>query len=118
MLESLARSNLFLVPLDRTGEWYRYHHLFRELLRSELERLEPDLVPQLLARAADWCEANGQPETAIGYAQAAGDVDRVAELFVRCALAVYYSGRAATVERWLTWLAGKWEDGEPDAASL
>ena len=116
VLESLTRSNLFLVPLDRTGEWYRYHHLFRELLRAELERLEPDLVPRLLARAVDWCEANGQPEAAIGYAQAAGDVDRVAQLFVRCALAVYYSGRAATIEGWLTWLAGKWEDGEPDAA--
>ena len=117
MLESLARSNLFLVPLDRTGEWYRYHHLFRELLRAELERLEPDLVPQLLA-----CRRLVRGERAAGdrdrYAQAAGDVDRVAELFVRCALAVYYSGRAATVDSWLTWLAGKWEDGEPDARSL
>ena len=103
MLESLARSNLFLVPLDRTGEWYRYHHLFQELLRSELERAEPDLVPRLLARAADWCEANGQPEAAIGYAQAAGDVDRAARLIERCAHP-YQSGRAATVERWLGWL--------------
>ena len=46
ILESLARSNLFLVPLDAHGEWYRYHHLFRELLRSELARAEPDLVPR------------------------------------------------------------------------
>ena len=45
------------------GEWYRYHHLFQELLRAELERAEPELVPRLLARAADWCEANGQPES-------------------------------------------------------
>ena len=104
MLESLARSNLFLVPLDRTREWYRYHHLFQELLRSELERVEPDLVPRLLARAADWCEANGQPETAIGYAQEAGDVDRVAWLVERCGPRVYQSGRVATAERWLSWL--------------
>jgi LuxR family maltose regulon positive regulatory protein len=104
VLESLARSNLFLVPLDRTGEWYRYHHLFRELLRSELERLEPDLVPRLLARAADWCEANEQPETAIGYAQAAADVDRVARLVLRTILPAYQSGRVATVEHWLGWL--------------
>ena len=104
VLESLARSNLFLVPLDRTGEWYRYHHLFRELLHSELRRVEPDLVPQLLARAADWCEANGQPEAAIGYAQAAGDVDRTARLVARSALPTYQGGRAATVERWIGWL--------------
>ena len=104
MLESLARSNLFLVPLDRTGEWYRYHHLFRELLHSELRRVEPDLVPQLLARAANWCEANEQPEAAIGYAQTAGDVDRTARLIVRNYLDTYNSGRAATVERWLGWL--------------
>ncbi|HEX5859399.1 MAG TPA: LuxR C-terminal-related transcriptional regulator [Microbacterium sp.] len=106
MLDSLAGSNLFLVPLDRTGEWYRYHHLFRELLRSELERLEPDLVTRLLARAADWFEARGQMETAIGYAQAAGDLDRVARLVGRSCLATYQSGRAATLERWIDWLDG------------
>ncbi len=104
ILESLARSNLFLVPLDTTREWYRYHHLFQELLRSELARAEPDLVPRLLRRAADWCEADGQPETAIGYAQEAGDVDRVARLVEQCALPVYQSGRVATAERWLDWL--------------
>ena len=84
-LESLARSNLFLVPLDPSGEWYRYHHLFQELLRSELARAEPDLVPGLLARGADWCETYGNPERAIGYAQQAGDVDRVARLVEGCA---------------------------------
>ena len=104
ILESLARSNLFLVPLDANKDWYRYHHLFQELLRSELERSEPDLVPRLLARAADWCEANGQPETAIGYAQQAGDVDRMARLVELCAHPAHQSGRSATAERWLTWL--------------
>ena len=103
-LESLARSNDFLVPLDRNGEWYRYHHLFQELLRSELARAEPDLVPLLLARATDWCEVNGQPEAAIGYAEEAGDVEHVARLFEQFAVAAYESGRVATVERWLRWL--------------
>ena len=103
-LESLERSNLFMVPLDRTGEWYRYHHLFQELLRAELERGEPELVPDLLSRAAQWCEANGQPETAIGYAQAGDDVSLTARLIVRSYLETYNSGRAATVERWLGWL--------------
>ena len=103
-LESLARSNDFLVPLDRNGEWYRYHHLFQELLRSELARAEPDLVPLLLARATGWCEVNGQPEAAIGYAEEAGDVEHVARLFEQFAVAAYESGRVATVERWLRWL--------------
>jgi LuxR family maltose regulon positive regulatory protein len=104
LLESLGNSNLFLVPLDADGEWYRYHRLFRELLRAELARAEPERVPRLLARATDWCEANGQLETAIRYAQAAGDVDRVARLVELCGLAVYRSGRVATMERWLGWL--------------
>jgi len=104
ILESLERSNLFLVPLDRNRQWYRYHHLFRELLRSELERAEPDLVPRLLGRAAEWWVANGQLETAIGYAQEAGDRDRVAWLLERCIQPAHQSGRVVTAERWLEWV--------------
>jgi LuxR family transcriptional regulator, maltose regulon positive regulatory protein len=103
ILESLESSNLFLVPLDQHRQWYRYHHLFRELLRAQLEQAEPDLVPQLLGRAADWCVANGQLETAIGYAQEADDVDQVAWLLERCIQPAHQSGRVATVERWLEW---------------
>ena len=104
ILESLARSNLFVVPLDAHGEWYRYHHLFQEMLRADLARAEPDLEHSLLARATEWCEANGYLETAIGYAQQACDVDRVAQLVERCALSAYLSGRVTTSERWLHWL--------------
>jgi len=104
ILESLERSNLFLVPLDRDRQWYRYHHLFQELLRAELEQTEPDLVPELLGRAVDWCLANGQSEAAMGYAQEAGDVDRAARLFEQCGPLVYQSGRVATTQGWLDWL--------------
>ena len=104
VLESLERSNLFLVPLDRDRQWYRYHHLFQELLRGELGQAEPDLVPQLLARAGEWCVANGQAEAAMEYAQQAGDVDGAARLFEQCGPVVYQSGRVATTERWLGWL--------------
>ena len=107
MLESLAHSNLFLVPLDASGESYRYHHLFGELLRSELTRIEPELESTLLRRATDWYEAHEQPEDAIVYAQSAGDVDRVARLVERCALPAYHSGRVATAERWLVWLESR-----------
>ena len=55
VLAELARSNLLLVPLDRRGYWYRYHHLFRDMLLAELERLEPGLLPVLRRRAAAWC---------------------------------------------------------------
>jgi LuxR family maltose regulon positive regulatory protein len=103
-LESLTGSNLFLVPLDASGQWYRYHHLFQELLRSELARGEPELVPGLLGRAADWCEAYGDPERAIGYAQQAGDVDRVAALVAAWGPPAYQSGRVTTAEQWMAWL--------------
>ncbi|MGC2007648.1 hypothetical protein, partial [Trebonia sp.] len=79
-LAELVRSNLLLVPLDRRGFWFRYHHLFRDMLLAELERLEPGLLPVLRRRAAAWCQANGRPEEALEYAMAAGDVDMAAEL--------------------------------------
>ena len=88
-LESLARSNLFVVPLDSNGHWYRDRHLFREPLRAELERVEPDLVPRLLARAVAWSAANGETEAAIGYAQDFGDVDQVSGLVEQCVLPAF-----------------------------
>jgi LuxR family maltose regulon positive regulatory protein len=103
VLASLEDSNLLLVPLDRRRQWYRYHQLFRELLLAELERRQPDLVVALHARAASWCEANGQPEVAIDHAQAAGDADRVARLVATLTQPVYASGRVDTVHRWLAW---------------
>ena len=103
VLAWLEASNLLLVPLDRSRQWYRYHHLFHELLTAELDRREPDLVPHLHARAASWCEANGLPETAIDHAQAAGDADRVARLVWELALPAYGAGRVDTTRRWFGW---------------
>jgi LuxR family transcriptional regulator, maltose regulon positive regulatory protein len=103
ILETLVRSNLLLIPLDRRGEWYRYHQLFQELLRAELDRREPELVPELQIRAAVWCEANGLPELAIDQAQAAGDTDRAARLVAAATIPTYAGGRIETVGRWLQW---------------
>jgi LuxR family maltose regulon positive regulatory protein len=103
VLAWLEEGNLLLVPLDRQRQWYRYHHLFHELLSAELSRREPDLVPQLHARAASWCEANGLPETAIDHAQAAGDTDRIARLVWQLAMPAYGAGRADTTRRWFGW---------------
>jgi LuxR family maltose regulon positive regulatory protein len=103
MLETLARTNGFVVPLDRRGEWYRYHHLFAQLLQSELGRSEPDAVPALNRRAMTWCIANDLEETAIVYGHAAGDTDAVAGLLDALALPLYYDGRIETAEEWLGW---------------
>jgi LuxR family maltose regulon positive regulatory protein len=103
VLESLAGSNLLLVPLDRRRQWYRYHHLFRDLLGAELGRREPQLVPELHRRAAVWCQANGLEETAIDHAQAAGDADQVAWLVLKVSQPVWVSGRVDTILRWMEW---------------
>ena len=103
LLGSLERSNMLVIPLDRDRRWYRYHQLFRELLRAELERREPALIRELTLRASEWYERNGLVEDAIEYAMAAGDGDRAARLVVETALPVYYGGRMATLQRWLDW---------------
>jgi len=103
-LAELVRSNLLLVPLDRRGYWYRYHHLFRDMLLAELERKEPGLASVLRRRAAAWCEANDRPEEALEYAMAADDVDAAARLVKSLLLPADRQGRYATLQRWLGWL--------------
>ena len=100
-LEKIERANLFLVPLDNRRDWYRYHRLFRELLQRELAETEPELVRVLHGRAADWFEANGDRESALEHSYAAGDTDRAAAILTAVAFPVSYSGRVATLERWL-----------------
>ena len=104
VLAELARSNLLLVPLDRRDHWYRYHHLFRDMLLAELERLQPELMPVLRRRAADWCQRNGLAEEALEYAIAAGDVDTVARLARDLWPPTYRQGRFTTLKRWFRWL--------------
>jgi LuxR family transcriptional regulator, maltose regulon positive regulatory protein len=103
-LADLARSNMLLVPLDRRGQWYRYHHLFRGMLLTELQRLEPGLIPVLRRRAADWYLHNGLPEEALEYSMAAGDVDTAVRLVEQLWLTAYRQARLTTVERWFRWL--------------
>jgi LuxR family transcriptional regulator, maltose regulon positive regulatory protein len=104
-LEALAGRNGFVVPLDRRGEWYRYHHLFAQLLHTELERSEPDIVPELNRRAMAWCIANELTEAAVVYGHAAGETDTVAGLVDALVLPLYYDGRMETVEEWLGWFS-------------
>ncbi len=80
MLEDLERGNLFLVPLDTERLWYRYHHLFADVLRVRLRAEAPDQVPSLHQRASDWFASHGLVEDAVRHALAAEDVDRAAYL--------------------------------------
>jgi LuxR family transcriptional regulator, maltose regulon positive regulatory protein len=117
-LADLARSNLLLVPLDRRGKWYRYHHLFRDMLRAELDRMEPELIPVLRRRAAVWCVRNGLPESALEYSIAAGDVDAVADLTGKLVLPTYQQGRVTTVQRWFRWLQDRGGIGKHPMAAV
>ena len=103
-LADLARSNLLLVPLDQRGQWYRYHHLFRDMLLAQLERQSPGLVPVLRRRAASWCLRNGMDEDALEYSIAAGDVEEAARLVQKLWLPADRQGRTATIQRWFRWL--------------
>jgi LuxR family transcriptional regulator, maltose regulon positive regulatory protein len=105
VLDRLERRNLLVIPLDRRGERYRYHHLFRELLHAELVEREPEMLAELHTRAASWYEANQLPEAALEHAQQAFDVDRVARIVLNVANPVWASGRLDTVLGWTEWLA-------------
>jgi len=104
VLTSLAESNLLLVPLDQGGRWYRYHHLFRDMLQAQLERREPGLIPILRRQAASWCLHNGLLEEALEYSIAAGDIGAAAPLVERLGVPAHRQGRFTTLERWFGWL--------------
>ncbi len=80
VLEGFERSNLFLVPLDTERSWYRYHHLFADVLHARLRAEAPGRVPGLHQRASDWCASHGLVEDAVRHALAAEDFDRAARL--------------------------------------
>ncbi|HET7245830.1 MAG TPA: LuxR C-terminal-related transcriptional regulator [Streptosporangiaceae bacterium] len=103
-LAELSRSNLLLVPLGGQDGWYRYHHLFRDMLLASLQRVEPELVPVLRRRAARWCVHNGLAEEALEYSIAAGDVPTAAGLMAELAVPARRQGRAVTLQRWFRWL--------------
>jgi LuxR family maltose regulon positive regulatory protein len=101
LLDSLSRANLFLVPLDDRGEWYRFHHLFGQLLRVELEHREPGLAKRLHLRAYVWHRDNGSVEAAIEHALEAGAFAEAGELIVAAWMDYANAGRHATVLAWL-----------------
>jgi LuxR family maltose regulon positive regulatory protein len=101
VLEKIERENLFVVPLDMSRRWYRYHHLFGELLRAEMQHSEPDLVAGLHRRAAAWFEAEGLVDEAVRHLVAAGDIAGSADLIAADWVNEFNGGGLSTVSGWL-----------------
>ncbi|MGD8473771.1 MAG: hypothetical protein PVH59_06580, partial [Anaerolineae bacterium] len=109
MLEELQRANLFVVPLDDERQWYRYHHLFAELLRARLAETQPGLVAELHQRAATWHEENGLGFGAAQHALATGDYVLAADVIQRTILRLDVLSRTevTTVLGWMEALPGE-----------
>ncbi|MBV9172236.1 MAG: helix-turn-helix transcriptional regulator, partial [Chloroflexi bacterium] len=99
-LERLERDNLFLVPLDDERGWYRYHHLFRDVLRHRLRLAEPGLVPELHRRASAWCVDHGLREDAVEHALSAGEWDGAARLIESWMDPLLMRAEYGTLYRW------------------
>ncbi len=104
MLDRIERVNYFLIPLDPRHEWYRYHHLFGDLLRHELERRQPGRAAELHRRAGRWFLDAGMVSEAIGHLTAAGELDAASELIDNHWLAFTNAGQRKTVARWMAHL--------------
>jgi LuxR family maltose regulon positive regulatory protein len=100
-LEALDRANLFVVPLDDNRTWYRYHHLFADMLRTRLLDERADEINDLHRRASLWYDRDGQPEPAVRHALAAGDVDRAADLVELASPELRRNRQEATIRSWL-----------------
>ncbi|HEX2819361.1 MAG TPA: LuxR C-terminal-related transcriptional regulator [Streptosporangiaceae bacterium] len=105
MLEQVERAGLFLVPLDEVRGWWRYHHLFADLLRARLQQQQPDRVAALHRAAATWSDEHSLADDAVRHALAAGDAVWAAWLIERHFDALLLRGEGATIQRWLAALS-------------
>ena len=102
VLEQIERANLFVVPLDEVRGWWRYHHLFADLLRARLQHMHPDRVPGLHRAAAAWHQEHGFADDAVMHAMAAGEVAGAARLVEQHVEALLRRSEGATLSRWLS----------------
>jgi LuxR family transcriptional regulator, maltose regulon positive regulatory protein len=116
IIDILERDNLFIVPLDDTRQWFRYHRLFAQMLRSDLARTEPEAMPALHMRASDWLRRSGLPGQAVSHAQAAGDVAGVISLIAGNWFVYVQCGQVAMVRGWLSSLGDDEVAAHPVAA--
>jgi LuxR family maltose regulon positive regulatory protein len=114
MLEQVERAGLFLVPLDEVRGWWRYHHLFADLLQARLQQERPGRVPALHRNAAVWCEDRGLANDAVRHVLAAGEPVWAARLMERHFDAQFYlRGEGATVQRWIATLPAELVTSRP-----
>jgi LuxR family transcriptional regulator, maltose regulon positive regulatory protein len=116
MLAEIERANLFLVPVDRHGETYRFHQLFADVLQRELARTNPDAVARLHSRASAWFEAQGDVEAAVAHAIAGRDLTRASDLVTLHQRSLANDGRLTTLARWLEKLSWPEATAEPQLA--
>jgi ATP/maltotriose-dependent transcriptional regulator MalT len=116
IIDVLANKNVFLVPLDDRREWFRYHHLFAQVLRNELARAEPDILPLLHRRASAWYQRSGGMVYALRHALAAGDTDGAVMLVAEHWLSLIDTGQISTVRVWLRSLGDDQISAHPLAA--
>jgi LuxR family maltose regulon positive regulatory protein len=116
LIEVLERENLFIVPLDDTRQWYRYHHLFAEVLRGQLAQTEPDLVPELHRRASAWFQEHGSADEAVSHAIAAGDFGHAIGLIADHWFSYVRTGQVVTVLGWIRSLGDAQIAASPVAA--
>jgi LuxR family maltose regulon positive regulatory protein len=112
VLEQLARSNLFLLPLDDHRRWFRFHHLFAQLLRVELERREPGTAPLLHHRAFAWHAGSGTIDEAVHHALEAGAHDEAGALVAEAWVHYVNAGRTSSVLDWLARFPGEAVDAD------
>ena len=116
MLEEIRKSNLFLIPLDTEGGWFRYHHLFAEVLYALLEKDHPGEITGLRLKAAAWFESEGYPGEAVDHALRSDDMLKAREMFLKHWLPFIHRGEVATVLRWLDALPEEIERNDPSVS--
>jgi len=116
IIRTLERENLFVVPVDENRGWYRYHRLFAQLLRSQLARAEPGIIPTLHQRASAWHQQAGSALEAISHALAGGDVAGAVDLIAGLWVAYAGAGRVGTIRGWLQALGDEQVAAHPLAA--
>jgi len=116
ILDEIRRSNLFLIPLDTQGRWFRYHHLFAEVLYALLEQEYPGEIEALHLKAAAWFESEGHPAEAVEHALRSGDIVQAKKLVFKHWLTFFHRGEVATVLRWLDALPKEIERDDPSVS--
>lgn len=113
ILEQLERANLFIVPRDEERRWYRYHHLFADLLRQQLRQKHPDWIPELHRRASEWYSQNSFTDEAIEHALRAEEFEWAAHLIEVYADDLWQQGKHAKLRRWLAKLPAEFISARP-----